>query len=190
MSLQHHDARHANRAPSLPLVSPSAVIGGTTIGLALAIIAGGLWSSLAISSGDSTFYNHLPWWFGATLIGAALVGSLLSGLLSSNRGAAAGMINGLSTSGLLIAVGAALALGAVATNNATAAVVVHNTTLHVQLIRPYVALIAAAVAFGAALVGGVVGGLLPRRTVSPAITSGAIDEPAPERRVSVGSQAA
>lgn len=65
-----------NQAP--PLVNAGAVVGGSAIGLGLAVIAGTLWTGEALTGAHRIFYDHLAWWFGGTLIGAAFIGSLIA----------------------------------------------------------------------------------------------------------------
>jgi hypothetical protein len=64
-----------------PLLNAGADVGGTSIGLGLAVIAGTLWASEAFAGTHRIFYNHLAWWFGGTLIGAAFTGSLVAAVL-------------------------------------------------------------------------------------------------------------
>ena len=98
-----------------PLVNAGAVVGGTAIGLGLAVIAGTPWTSEAFTGSHRIFYNHLAWWFGGSLIGAAFIGSLIAAVLSTARESVAGLVNGLATASALIAIGGAVALAVVQT---------------------------------------------------------------------------
>jgi hypothetical protein len=99
------DSRRAH-ACSIPPIHWAAASTGALIVSAVALLARSLWAAAAFSSHNSAFYNHLAWWFRATLIGVALVGAHIAGGLSTTRGATAGIMNGLS-SWALIALAAA-----------------------------------------------------------------------------------
>jgi hypothetical protein len=156
-----------NQAP--PLVNAGAVVGGTAIGLGLAVIAGTLWTSEAFTGTHRIFYDHLAWWFGGTLIGAAVIGSLVAAVLSTARGPVAGFVNGLATASALIAIGGAVALAVVANNGGTSSLVVNQTAIGVELVRPYAAFWSAVAAIAAGGIGGVAGGLMPRPMFAPRI---------------------
>ena len=156
-----------NQAP--PLVDPGAVVGGTAIGLGLAVIAGNLWTGEAFTGAHRIFYNHLAWWFGGTLIGVAFIGSLIAAVMSTARGPVAGLVNGLATSGALIAIGGALALAVVAHNGGTSSLVANQTAIGVEFVRPYAAFWSAVAAIAAGGIGGVAGGVIPRPILTPQI---------------------
>jgi hypothetical protein len=149
-----------NQAP--PLVNAGAVVGGTAIGLGFAVIAATLWTAEAFTGAHRIFYDHLAWWFGGTLIGAAFIGSLIAAVLSTARGPVAGLVNGLAASGALIAIGGAVALAVVANNGGTSSLVVNQTAIGVELVRPYAAFWSTVAAIAAGGIGGVAGGLMPR----------------------------
>ena len=62
--------------------------GRAVIGSAVALVAGSLWAAAAFSSHNGAFYNHLAWWFGGTMIGAAFLGSVVAGRALQGLGAA------------------------------------------------------------------------------------------------------
>ncbi|MDQ1535328.1 MAG: hypothetical protein QOF28_3089 [Actinomycetota bacterium] len=142
-----------NQAP--PLVNAGAVVGGTAIGLGLAAIAATLWTAEAFAGAHRIFYDPLAWWFGGTLIGAAFIGSLIAAVLSTARGPVAGLVNGLAAAGAFIAIGGAVALAVVANNGGTSSLVVNQTAIGVELVRPYAAFWSTVAAIAA-------GGLMPR----------------------------
>jgi hypothetical protein len=161
-----HNSRNDGLAE--PIVHWAAVSSGAVIGVGLTLVAGALWSAAAFSSNDSTFYNHLAWWFGGTFIVATFIAALVASSVSSARGVTAGVTNGLTSWGVLLAAASAVVLLAAVAGATTASLTVHGSALNVELVRPYVAFWSAVAALGSAAVGGVAGGLVPRRR-APAI---------------------
>jgi hypothetical protein len=156
-----------------PVVHWAAISSGTVIGLGLSLVADALWSAAAFSSHNGAFYHHLAWWYGGTLIAAALLGALSGAALSSTRGPIAGLANGLTTWGLVVLGTGTVAVVIALANGNTSPLTIQGSTMTVNLLRPYVAFWASALALGAAGIGGAAGGLLPRRQVvtAPAMTS-------------------
>jgi hypothetical protein len=153
-----------------PLVHWAAVTSSAAITATLALIVGGLWAAAAFGSHNSGFYNHLDWWFGATRIGAAFVAGILAGGIASPRGVASGAVNGLTSWAIIALVAAAVILTLVAAGSTSATLSLKSGDIAVGLVRPYVVFWAAAIGTGAAALGGVGGGLLPRRRVTVAST--------------------
>jgi hypothetical protein len=155
------------------VINWAAISSGALIALGISLVADALWSAAAFSSHNGAFYNHLAWWYGATLIAATLIGAASSSALSVARGPVAGAANGLTTWALvLLATGGVAAVVAVA-NGTTSALTVGGSTLQVSLGRPYVAFWASLLALAAGFIGGTAGGLLPRRDVaSPTMSLG------------------
>jgi hypothetical protein len=151
---------------SIPLIHWAAVSSGALIGAAVALVAGSLWAAAAFSSHNGAFYNHLAWWFGGTLIGAVVIGALIAGALSSTRGVTAGIVNGLSSWALIALAAAAIVAVTAIANGTTSTISLRNASVNVDLIRPYVAFWSAVAGLGAAAIGGVAGGLLPRRRIA------------------------
>jgi hypothetical protein len=136
------------------------------IASAVALLAGSLWAASAFSSHRGVFYNHLAWWFGGTLIGVALIGAVVAGGVSITRGAIAGMVNGLSTWAVIaIAAAAVVSVTAIA-HGTTSTLSLRSSAINVELIRPYVAFWSAAAGLSAAAIGGLAGGLIPRRRIA------------------------
>jgi hypothetical protein len=169
---------------SARLVHTGAVVSGTAIGLGVAVVAGALWSAEAFTNTHSVFYNHLTWWFGGTLMGAAFIGALVAAAVSASRGPAAGLMNGLATSGALTAIGGLIALAALATAGSTASLIVNGTTISVDLFRPFVAFWSGLIALVAGGVAGVAGGMIPRRVR----VFGAASESQPSTNASMETQ--
>jgi hypothetical protein len=153
-------------ARSIPLVDWPAASSGAAIGAAVALVAGSLWAAAAFSSQNDTFYNHLAWWFGGTMIGVALLGAVIAGAVPSTRGATAGIVNGLSSWSLVaLATAAVVAITAIA-HGTTSTLSLPNGAINVDLVFPYVAFWSAAAGLGAAAIGGFAGGLIPRRLIT------------------------
>jgi hypothetical protein len=151
---------------STPLIDWAAASSAAVIGAAVALVAGSLWAAAAFSSHNSTFYNHLAWWFGGTLIGVALVGALIAGGISKTRGATAGIVNGLSSWALVVlATAAVLSITAIA-HGTRSTLSLPNGAINVDLVTPYVAFWSAMAGLGAAAIGGLAGGLIPRRRIT------------------------
>lgn len=154
-----------------PVIHWAALSSGAVIGLGLSLVADLLWSAAAFSSRTSSFYSHLAWWYGGTLIAAALVGALSGAALSSTRGPIAGVANGLTTWGVMVLATAAAAVVVAAASGTTSPLRIGGSTITVDVLRPYVAFWASVLALGAAGIGGAAGGLVPRRqTAAPAMT--------------------
>jgi hypothetical protein len=145
------------------LVHWAGVSSGAVIGAGLALVAGALWFAAAFSSHNGAFYNHLAWWFGGTLIGASLIGAVIAGGLSRSRGPIAGVVNGLTSWGIIAIVAGALAVLVAVTNGTTTPLTVHGSVVNVEFVRPYVAFWSSVAGLGAAGVGGFLGGMIPRR---------------------------
>jgi hypothetical protein len=148
---------------STPVVHWAAVSSGVVIGAGLALLAGALWTAAAFSSHNGAFYNHLAWWFGGTLAGASLIGALVASGISRSRGPVAGVVNGLTTWGIIALLAGGLALVAAAANGTSSPLTVHGTVVNVEFLRPYVAFWSAVFGFGAAGIGGFLGGMIPRQ---------------------------
>jgi hypothetical protein len=162
--MMHHQTHHS----ASHLLEWGAISSGALVGLALSLVAGALWTAAAFSSHDSAFYGHLAWWYGGTLIGAVLIGATGGAALSTVRGAAAGAANGLTIGAFaLVATGAVGIVVAIA-NGTTATLAIGGSTLHVGLVRPYVAFWASLGALAAGAIGGTAGGLVPRRDAAVA----------------------
>lgn len=85
------------------LVRWGAVFSGTVISLGVFAMLSSLWVAIAYSDADSSglVTGNLSWFLGGTAVGALLLAGLLAGYLSGVRGAAAGLMNGLTAWGVL-----------------------------------------------------------------------------------------
>jgi hypothetical protein len=163
-----------------PVVHWAAASSGATIGIVLSLVADSLWVAAAFSSHDSTFYNHLAWWLGGTLIGTTLIGGVIGAGLSNARGAKAGAVNGLTSGSLVVLVSAAAALVVAVANGTTTILAFKGSQVSVDLLRPYVAFWSSAAALTAAGVGGAAGGLIPRRKLADVVPLAVVPSSVPE----------
>lgn len=93
--------RNSALAPNL--IRWGAVFAGTVISLGVFAMMSALWLAIAYSDTDASGWvsGNLPWFLGATAVGALLLAGVLAGYLSGVRGAGAGLMNGLTAWGLL-----------------------------------------------------------------------------------------
>jgi hypothetical protein len=143
-----------------PLVRWGAVFSGTIIGLALTLLAGSLWAGFAFGSHQAVFYDHLAWWFAGTAIATTFLAALTAAVVADRGGVSAGLVNGLTTWGLLVLapfVGSAPSLAAY---GATRPITVNGIRIAVTTVRPWTTFWALFIGLGAAAVGGMMGGHL------------------------------
>jgi hypothetical protein len=152
---------------SPPLVRWNAVFAGTVIALAAGAVAGMLWLALAYGSHRHLFYQHLDWWIGGTAIFAMFLAGFLAGASSGTRGPAAGLLTGATTWGLVVLGILAIAIpGVLATSNTT---VLHlgARSITVKTLRWWPSFWSLLIGLGAAALGGVIGGAMPRSRALP-----------------------
>jgi hypothetical protein len=162
------------RVESAPLVRWGAVFSGTVTGVALAVLLGTLWAALAFASHRSLFYQHLAWWFAGTAIGATFVAGLLAGLVSATRGRLSGLANGLTTWALIVIATVAGGVPGLVAYGSTRPIVINGIRVAVTTVRPWTTFWALLSGLGAALLGGVIGGMMrqprePSAEVEPTI---------------------
>lgn len=83
------------------LVRWGAVFGAGIIAIASFALIGSLWVALSFSYPDGFISTNLDWFITGTAIGALGLGGFLAGFLSGSRGAKSGLLNGVTTWGLL-----------------------------------------------------------------------------------------
>jgi hypothetical protein len=156
---------------------------GAVIGLSLAILAAALWFALAFQEGTAVFRNHLNWWLAATAIGATLVGAFIAGLASARRGPGSGLLEGLTLWGVLVIALLAAGISTAAIFGTTFTVTVGAATYTVTTTSYWSVFWTLLIGLGAAIVGGIVGGSIPRherhdRTIERPMPSPFAEEPA------------
>jgi hypothetical protein len=142
-----------------PLVSWGAVFCGAVIALALTLLVGALWVALAFGSHRSFFYDHLATWFAGTAVGAVFVAALIAGVSSGRRGPTSGVLTGLTTWAVVALGGLAAGVPALSVYGSTRPIVVNGIRIAVVTVRPWTTFWALLVGLGAALVGGLLGGI-------------------------------
>jgi len=145
------------------LVSWGPVFAGTVIGLAMSAMAASLWFALAFERGTATFRNHLDWWVAGTAIGGTLLGAFIAGLASARRGVVSGLLQGLTLWGLLTVALLIFGLSAAALFGTTFVVNVRGTSYTITTTSYWSVFWTMLIGFGAAALGGMLGGSIPRR---------------------------
>jgi hypothetical protein len=125
------------------------------IGSAIALVAGSLWAAAAFSYHNSAFYNHVAWWFGATMIGVALVGALIAGGLSYPGRHRRNRERPQQLGPHRLAPAAVVSVTAIA-HGTTSTLSLHNGAIKVDL-ATHVAFWSAMAGMGAAAIGGLAG---------------------------------
>jgi hypothetical protein len=156
------------RVESPPLVRWGAVFSGTVTGVALTVLLGTLWAALAFASHRSLFYQHLAWWFAGTAIGATFIAGLIAGLVSATRGRLSGLANGLTTWALIVIATVAGGVPGLVAYGSTRPIVINGIRVAVTTVRPWTTFWALLSGLGAALLGGLIGGVMrqPRETAT------------------------
>jgi hypothetical protein len=157
---------------SPPLVRWNAVFAGTVIALGAGTVLGMLWLALAYGSHRHVFYQHLDWWIGGTAIFAMVLAGFLAGASSSTRGAGAGLVTGLTTWGMVVLGILAIAIPVLLATSNTTVLHLGARSITVKSLRWWPSFWSLSIGFGAAALGGVAGGLLPRKTLVPSHRAG------------------
>lgn len=147
-----------------PLVQWRSVFAGTVVGLAVLALLTALWSALGFGTHVTTFSSSYRWWVAGSAIFATFLAGYLAGWSSGVRGPSAGFFTGLTVWGLatiaIIVVGIPSVAGtfSFAVHPARMLSGTFGTTLWTLFWADLIGL-------GAALLGGVLGGLAPRMMV-------------------------
>jgi hypothetical protein len=139
------------------------VFAGAVIGLALAAMAASLWFALAFERGTATFRDYLDWWVAGTAIGGTLVGAFIAGLASARRGPGSGLLQGLTLWGLLVIALMTLGISAAGIFGTTFDVQIGGSTYTIRTTSYWSVFWTMVIGFGAAVIGGMFGGAIPRR---------------------------
>src|SRR3954447_5236159 len=139
------------------------VFAGAVIGLGLAVMVSALWFALAFDRGTAAFRNYLDWWLAGTAIGATLVGAFIAGLASARRGPGSGLLEGLTLWGVVVIALLTVGTSAAAIFGTTFNVTVRGITYTVTTTSYWSVFWTLLSGFGAAAIGGMLGGSIPRR---------------------------
>ena len=157
------------REGNVPLIQWRAVFGGVVIGLATMLMLTALWLALGLGSDMGAVTTNLDWYLAGSGIFAMLLGGYLAGWLSGVRGFSAGLVNGLAVWALVLIGGlliAAPVLGVLGVQQAASIEGAARATIATDVVWPvFWSLL---IGFGAAIVGGWLGGISPR-AAAPAV---------------------
>jgi hypothetical protein len=87
------------------------------------------------------------------------------------------VVNGLTAWGIIALLAGGLAIVAALTNGTSSPLTVHGTVVNVEFVRPYVAFWSAVFSFGAAGIGGFLGGMLPRQRMASGTSELTVSRP-------------
>jgi len=140
----------------------AAVFSGAVIGLGLGLLGSMLFLGLAFDTGTAEVRDNLSWWLAGTAIVATFLGAFIAGLLAGPRGFGAGLAHGLTLWGVLIVGLLAAAVPILTAYGTTFSVDVGTTTYSVTSASYWSAFWTLLIGLGAAALGGLLGGALPR----------------------------
>jgi hypothetical protein len=149
------------------LVRWGSVFSGTIIAIGVFILLDALWLALSFANHDSVVYNNLSWWIAGTAIFCMFLAGLVAALTSGARGAAAGSLGALTTWGLVAIVVAAVAVPAFSIGHVPNFVTVSHHVYKINYLTYWTAFWTVLIGLGAALLGGLIGGSVPRPTDGP-----------------------
>lgn len=173
-------------APSL--VRWGAVFSGALIGVGLMTVLSSLWLALSYNSHQRNISDHLTWFLGGSAILSVFVAGLIAGAVSGTRGPGAGLANGITTWALVVIALVATGLPTALAVGTIHPVHVNGTVYDVTAVTYWTGFWSLVIGLGAALLGGIVGGAMPRRIRYQVMTAGngavdlrdepVVDEPA------------
>lgn len=144
-------------APNRSLVSWGSVFAGALIAFAVMTLLGLLWLGINADGSVSSVSDHLNWYLAGSAILATLLAGFFSAWLARDRGLGVGITQGLTEWGLLTLAVVIIAPGVVTAFRALVSATAISSTRDIYWTSFWAILIG----LGAALVGGIVGGLLP-----------------------------
>jgi MFS family permease len=140
----------------------AAVFSGAVIGLGLGLLGSMLFLALAFDTGTAEFRDNLSWWLAGTAIVATFLGAFIAGILAGSRGFGAGLAHGMTLWGVLIVGLLAAAIPILSAYGTTFKVDIGTTTYSVTSASYWSAFWTLLIGLGAAAIGGLLGGALPR----------------------------
>jgi hypothetical protein len=154
---------------SPPLIQWRAVFGGVIVGLALFVLLATAWLAASAGSSTSTIRTNLAWWLGGSAIFSMFIAGFVAAMLGGMRTLGSGIMHSLTVWGLTIVAGlfaglpVVMRLFNIATPAATTATAGTPATLTIVAGANWPTFWSMLIGLGAALIGGVLGGLMPRR---------------------------
>ncbi|HTT88865.1 MAG TPA: hypothetical protein VMF65_04865 [Acidimicrobiales bacterium] len=149
------------------LVRWGSVFAGTIIAIGAFILLGSLWLALSFVNHDSVVYNNLSWWIAGTAIFCMFLAGLIAGLTSGARGAGAGGLTAVTTWGLVAIAVAVVVVPTFSIGHVPTYVTVSGHVYRVNYLTYWTAFWSVLIGLGAALLGGLIGGMVPRRVDGP-----------------------
>jgi hypothetical protein len=140
----------------------AAVFSGAVIGLGVGLLGSMLFLGLAFDTGTAEFRDNLAWWLAGTAIVATFFGAFIAGLLAGPRGFGAGLAHGMTLWGVLVVGLLASAIPILSAYGTTFRVDIGTTTYSVTSASYWSAFWTLLIGLGAAAIGGLLGGALPR----------------------------
>lgn len=148
-----------------PLIQWRAIFGGAVLGLGALLLFGSFWLALAVQEDVTTVADNMDWYLGGTAIFAVLLGGFLAGWLSGIRGVAQGIVNGSTVWALVVlgtvAIGIPAAFAQLSPQEITGLPGEATWATFWSLL----------IGLGAAAIGGMVGGMIPRAAMRTAATT-------------------
>jgi hypothetical protein len=147
----------AEPAPNRSLVSWGSVFAGALIAFAVMTLLSLLWLGIHADRSMTSVANELDWYLAGSAILATLLAGFFSAWLARDRGVVVGVTQSLTEWGLLTLAVVIIAPGVVTAFRSLVSAAAISSTRDIYWTSFWAILIG----LGAALVGGVVGGLLP-----------------------------
>jgi putative membrane protein (TIGR04086 family) len=158
MATYRQDRPAGTYSPHSPMVRWGAILAGSVIGVGLLLLFSSLW--VAWGQDVNAIADNIEWYVMGTAVVSLFVAGLLAGWLSASRGWGPGLAHGFTVWGLVLTV--TLVVGAqqaVQTLDATAAVEELAQETDASL---WAAFLGLAIGLVAAIIGGALGGSMPR----------------------------
>jgi hypothetical protein len=140
------------------LINWRSVFGGAVIGIGMLILLSALWLALAFQSEVDMVRDNLEWFLGGTAIFALFVAGYMAGVSSGARGVGAGLVQAFTLWSLITIVTLAVGIPTV-----FRALNIDEARLGLETDPIWAGFWTMAIALGACLFGGLLGGATPRR---------------------------
>ncbi|MGH9107519.1 MAG: YrzE family protein, partial [Acidimicrobiales bacterium] len=161
------EARVVTPGRSRQLVRWGSVFSGSIIAIAVFGLLDALWLALSFGSQISVVYSNLSWWIAGTAIFSMFLAGFIAGVTSGARGLGAGAMNGITTWGLIVIAVGAVVLPTFAIGHVPHTVTTAGHTYSINYLTYWTTFWSVLIGLGAALLGGALGGSLPRRADVP-----------------------
>jgi hypothetical protein len=161
------EARWVQPTSGPQLVRWGSVFAGTVIAIGVFILLSALWLALSFANHDSVVYNNLAWWIGGTAIFCMFLAGLIAGLSSGARGFGAGSAGALTTWALVAMAVVLVVVPTFAVGHVPNFVTVSGHVYKINYLTYWTAFWSLLIGLGASLLGGVIGGAVPRQVDGP-----------------------